>query len=607
MMPQMPTAPVGPTDKKFWNNVIAQAKKQAKKDADTSLYYINLYKNGQFQQGQGASANHTFADVSLLMASMYARDPQIEVKPENLGDIEHFDALIQAGAFAERADAQEYYADTIERVESFVYRETRTAQHMNAALFLALTPGLAVGKVSFDIEAQCSRVDILMREELFIDPEARYDLSQAEYVCQCSTMSIERAKEFFKSIGCPMADKLEANFRLAEADGALGKMAKDNEPDSDGKPNYFRFYEIWHKAGAERKIYYRHYDKDEFIHTCDWPYVLAKDAFPYAVLAFNQQYTQVQDAFTDLHVVNALREAYEKGVEFYRSHIMRSIASKIIYDNTLIKKEDEESLADPKDMKFIGMALGGRNVNEAIQKLNLTDGAQDVINMIGSIKAIKDEVIGINDARRGAQGRKVSATQFQGEDKYGQTRIDKKQKLFDEFIEDIIMKRTQIDLQLMPVEKVRRIAGMMAAMVWSLYAGDVEELRCQYSIGITAGSTGEQAKQDQIQRFQKMFDMGNAVNQTQQMPVVDIVKVYKKILELEGIAHPERFFLAPLQPKVDPNVEQNPADPNAGTQPGGPNSQPMPPPPQRGGGPVDPNAGPRPEEMPIAPQSVMGR
>jgi hypothetical protein len=606
LAPALPAAPVAPKNSKYWNNVIGKAKEQAKRDADNSKRYINLFKDGQFKSNEGASANHTFADVSLLMAAMYARDPSLEVKPENLGDLDYFDALVGT-LFTDRSEAQEYYADVIERVESFTYRETRSSVHMNAALFMALVPGAGVAKTTFDPNLQCARTDILMREEIFVDPEARYDLCQAEYVVQVCTLPIERAKEFFRSVGCPTADTLEANYRLSETDGMIGVMARRNEPDSDGKPNYLRFYEIWHKDGEERKIYYRHYDKEEWIHQRDWPFVLGKDAFPFDLLLFNQQYVQVNDAFTDLHVINGLREAYEKGVEFYRSHVMRCVASKVIYDNTLIKEEDARDLANKQDMKFIGMALGGRDVSSAVQKLNFTEDANSVIELVNSIKNIKDEVIGINDTRRGVEGKKLSATQAQLQDNYGKTRIDKKQKIFDEFIESVILKRTQIDLQLMPVEKVARIAGQLAATVWSLYAGDVEELQCQYSIGIAAGSTGEQAKQKHIERLQKAFDMGNALNQTQPMPVVDLVKIFKHIMEAEGLPHPERFFLAPLQPKIDPNMEQQmPMDPNAGTAPGGPNALPIAPPPARGGQAPEAGVGPRPEG-PINSGSTMGR
>lgn len=571
---------MAPKNPRFWDNVISMAIKQAKKDCEIVKRYATLFKDGEFHETQGASANHTFSDVSLLMAVLNARDPNIDVKPESLGDLPYFQPLVGM-MFPTLADAHTAFADTIEKIETFNWRETKTRVHIDAGLWFGVVTGMGVFKVSFDEKKMCSRVDTLRRDEVFIDPNARYDITQAEYIVQTCAYPIEQAREFFASIGMAGAEQLQANFRLNEDKGLTGEMAKDNAP-SDGA-THFRFFEIWHKAGEERKVYYRKYDEKVWLFQRDWPFLLAVDEFCYEIITFSKQYHQIQDAFTDLHPINGLRRSYEWAMEFYRRHIFKCAATKVVYDKGIFNKDNEDDLLNEEDMKFIGVALNGRSVDSVIQKVDMTEDAAAMVELAGHLKSVKDQIFGIDDIQRGSQGKRVSATQAQLSDEYGKARTGKKTSQFDETLIALTIKRAQIDMQLMPPEKVARIAGQAAATLWQTYGGDAEELRCQYSIGITAGSTGEKAKEKELADMQMFFKDAQAVNQTQPAPVFDVVKIFMDMVKLKGIPHAERYVIGPLMPKDAGLPGQTPMDPNGaqGVGPGGqapmengPNEQP---------------------------------
>jgi hypothetical protein len=555
--PVPPPMPVGPQDsgiptdeKQFFNDVIEAAKKQACKDSKISKHFIKLFKEGQFQEGEGASANFTFSDVSLLMAVLLARDPNIVVTPQNVGDLASFDVLVMNGLFPDAAMAQETYGTVLEKVETFTWRDTKTQTHINAALFNSIVTGMGVIKTSFDEARQVARSDAFAREEFYIDPTARYDLTQAKYVTQCCVLPIEEARVFFGKIG--YTGEIKANYRLSQGESLLADMAKENEADKR-TDRFYRFYEIWRKTpDGQRLVYYRDYDTEKWLYQRPWPFVLGVDDFPFSTLVFSQQYQQAMDAFTDLLTINGLRAAYENIVEFYRQHVFKGIASKIVYDKSAFGEQDMESLLNSHDMEVIGATLGGQPIDQYIQKLTFTDDASTIIELASSLKDIKDEIFGIADIQRGGSSEKLTAKQAGIEDDWGRQRINRRQAILDAFLEDILTKRTKVDLLLCPAEKIARIVGQQNAMLWDMFDGDIEELHCLYSITIAAGSTGADAKHKKLQEMERQLKLMDGINATQPTPVFDTVKFALEILKLDDLPHPERYILGPLMPKMPP-------------------------------------------------------
>lgn len=587
--PETPEAPalamwIEPDAKVFFDDVIKMHKSQAKKDADTIKYYVNLFKNGEFKEGTGASANFTFSDVSLLMAVLLARDPNIVVNPQNAGDLPSLDVLMQMGIAMDPVDAADKYARMLEDVQTFIWSDTKTSDHVAAALFNAICTGIGYSKISFDTEKQTSRVDSLNRDEVFIDPLARYQLAQANYVSICCVKEVKDAQAFFDSIGV-QGYVVKGNFRLSEAETLAGDMVKNMEPTgSDKEKRYFRFYEIWVKGlNGSRTVYYRSYDKDEdWFFSRPWPYVLDSEEFPIVELVFNRQYQNSQDPFTDLCVVNGLRKAYENVVEFYRSHVMRGIASKIIYNKSAFKDQDLTALLGSNDFEAIGaegVAID-QPLDQVVKVINFTEDASVITEMANSLKGIKDEIFGISEMQRAGGGKKYTAEQARIQNDWTSARVDRRQALLDEFMERIVSIRTKIDLLLCPSEKIAAIAGPNAALMWDVYDGNLEELKCQYSIKIAAGSTGQAAKQKKIESMERAYKLMQGENANSMTgPIYNTPKLVEELLSLYDLPHPERFIMAPppMMP-MQPGAEGQPMptdgqDPNQqgaqGVGPGG--------------------------------------
>lgn len=557
-------------DKKYFDDVIKMHKTRAKKDGDLIRYYVKLFKDGEFQTGQGASANFTFSDVSLLMAVLLARDPSIVVNPQNAGDLPSLDILMQYGLAQSPVDAANQYANLIEKVNTFIWSDTATSDHVTASLFNAIVTGVGYAKIGFDNAKQCSRVDALNRDEVFIDPIARYQTRQAGYISVCCTKDVKEAQAFFDSIGAQYVVK--GNFKLSESENMIGELAKNTEPDGDDKgKRYFRFLEIWVKSpDGSRTVYYRNYDKDEdWFFSRPWPYVLDNEEFPIIELVFNRQFQSAQDPFTDLHVVNGLRKGYENVVEFYRSHIMRGIASKIIYRKDAFKDIDLEAVLDADDFKAIAANVTvDQDLSSVFHVVNFTEDAGQIVELANSLKSIKDEIFGISEMQRSGGGKKYTAKQAEIANDWTSARVDRRQQLLDEFMERILSIRTKIDLLLTPAEKIGRIAGPDAAMMWDIYDGDIEELKCQYSVKIAAGSTGAQAKEKKIEQMERSFKLMEAVNATQPMPVFDTVLLGEELLKLFDLPHPERFILGPQMPQGQlPGMDVPAGAPPAGNDP----------------------------------------
>ena len=552
-------------DIKKWNSVISKAKEQAKSNRAAWNPYVELFRDGEFKEGTGASANHTFSDVTLLMAALYAQNPSIEIETRYNQDSGWFNALVP-GRYKSGDEAADAYAQLLEHVLTYAYDETQAGVQNNAALFEAIVQGMGVTKISFDPQRQLPRLDSLRRDELFVDPAARFDITQARYLVQTVTQPIAHAQQFFDTIGAGI--KVEGNYRAIDDMGLLAHMAKENYPQQD-EPDLFRYFEIWDKDSGQ--VLYRHWNKEEWIFQRDWPYLLDHDDFPYSLLIFNTQYTQVNDAFSDLHVINGLRATYERIVEFYRRHVQRSIANKVVYDKSVFG-ENVADLTDAHDMKFIGVQLAGRNIQDVIQKVSFTENSAAVIELANSVKSIKDQISGIDNVRRGVEGKDKTATEAQLIDEYAKNRFSRRQQIIDAWLRNQVRKCAQIAVILTPSEKVAKIAGPEGALLWSMASLDHEDVVAEYTIGVQAGSTGERAKRLQLERMSRFFDRAQTVNQTSPVPVFDTVAIAKKMLELDGIRRVERYFMLPAPVPKDAGLmpEQQAVSNPEGSQVPGP-------------------------------------
>lgn len=553
----------GPSfDTEKWKRICTAADAHSERERSAYDKFVNLYRDGSFpltgsnETGSGVSANQTYAYIQMLMALLYANQPQIEAEPREdaAGGEQYFMPLVMAGIIPSPDEAKRLFADTLEQVLTYSYSETQSHEHNQAVLFNALVRGLGISKESFDAKRGIDRCDCIDRSEVFFDPNARYSLTQANYVVQTCTLPIEQAREFFAQQG--VMGKIEPNFTLSDQSGVAGDLAKKIAP-SQKQDDLYKFYEIWHKDGDKRSLYYREWKKDKWLLQREWPFQLDADDFPYSLLSFSRQYATLSDAFPDLVTVEALRKAYEDGVEYINRHAKRSKAKKVVYDKAVFDDVLLRQMEDPVDMRMVAVDVpAGKKLGDLMQVVDFNSHTDADFENADFMKKTRDEILGVDELLRGAETKRMSATESSIRDEYAKLRVGRRQTTLDEWLINQTRHRAQIARQLVSPEKVAQIAGPVAAQVWQAYAGNSEDLIGEYSIGIQAGSTGERAKQKKVEELRARLMDAMQINQamapvTMGQPVVDVVAILKDIYKAGGDRRPDRYFI-PVQPPPPP-------------------------------------------------------
>ena len=555
-----------------WDRIVTAAENQATLDRQRWDKFVRLFRDGQFNAAPGTSnktvnANYTFSNVILAMSLLYANDPLIEVEPNDIEDapsIMAFAPLITMGLYADGDAAVTDYAETLEKFLTYSYKETCSAAHNQYSLFQGLVRGMGVTKESFDEIRMIDRCDALRRDELFIDPHARFHLSQAGYVVQTCVLGIERARRFFSVQG--VTQGIEPNYDLEDQEGLAGEKAKENVVSSNEKAQ-FKFYEIWWHDGDRRRLDYRAFRKQNWLLRRDWPFKLDADDFPYSTLVFQNQGEQISDAFTDRHVTDSLRETMDKILQFGKQHTMRSLAKKIIFNKDVIDDIAEKALKDPQDMRFVGVKVPeGTTLAQHVFKLDFNSEPDASMESAAEFKQIHDEVGGMDEMMKGLASRDMSATQADIMDKYGKAKSSRKQSILDSFLETQCRHRAMIAVQLVPPEKIARVVGKKAALLWTLHTGDAEDITGEFTVGIAAGSSGERAKQQRIERMQREIDQAGKLNADRgamgMPPKFDIEQMMLDLWKQDGQRRPERYVLPEPPPMLPPPMQQQQQAPN---------------------------------------------
>ena len=551
---------------KRWRRILQAADKQSNLDRGVYDKFVRQYKDG-ILAAEGTpnvvSANQTFPFVNVMQSLLYSQNPNIEVEPrlDTGSNEQQFQALVQMGTFPTVDAARELFADTVQKTLTYSYDEAGSERQNNAALFEAIVRGLGWSKCSFDPQRGVDRCDALRRDEVYVDPHARCDVSDANYVSQSCVLPMENAIPFFEELqefGLDI-NKIRANYQLTMGTGLEAELAKKNDPSDEN--DCFKFYEVWSKDRNDRWVDY--WDAVHKRHLCrrPWPFALDFDEFPFEHLSFHQQYTQVSDAFPTLLAAAGLMKCYEQSVEYIQRHIARSRAKKILYDKNALTEDMIRAIEDPRDMKSVGInTTDNKGLDQFVRVLDFNAQTDADFNLAASLRGIADSMMGLDELQRGAPQKRLTATQVDVVDEYGQLRVGRFIKSVDEWIARQVRHRAQIARQLITSDTIQRIAGQQAALVWSVGANNPEDLIAEYSIGITAGSTGERAKREKIDRKMRLFDRMAMVNKMQG-PTFDLPAVALDIAKLDGEKRAEKYLVPP------PPMPMEPPPGEPGTQP----------------------------------------
>ncbi len=558
-----------------WRAIRDAAHQHAIKEQKAWDKYVKLFRDGEFEREPGdksvrVSANFTFSYVTMMMAMLYAEAPSIEVEPRE--DItgpadQAFMPLVQAGLYPSPNDAKVRFGEVVERMLTHSYDETHSHAHNLAALFDTIVRGMGVTKESFDATRGMDRCDSLRRDEVYIDPNARYIIQQAKYVAHTTVMHIDEAREFFKERGVG-GTLIEPNHCLTEGDSLTAQKLKENSPKGDANKEYYKFYEVWWKDGGNRRLDYLPWREDGWLTRLEWPFELDEEDFPFTLWIFHQQYSTLSDPFSDRHVVDPLRQTIEQIMEFAHRQTRRSIAKKVLVDKSMLGPEMKElnDLADAVSMKFIPLETKGKRLEDGIHLLDFNTGTDPSVDLAAVFKQAREEVEGLDELLRGMSDKKMTAEEAAIREKYGSQRTGFKQRMVDRALTSQCRHRAMIARQLVSPEVVANVAGMDAALLWQLYAGNPQDLTSEYSIGIAAGSTGERAKQKRMERMERMYMRAVAENQAAMAlgmtPPYDTQKLAQDIWKEDGIRRPEKYRLPgggqPMLPPTMPAGAQAP-------------------------------------------------
>lgn len=611
---------VATEDYSHWKKIISAAERAAAQNRADYDKFLRLFKEGQFKMKDGSAAgvsvNETFSYVQMINALLYAQSPAIEIESREGGDGASFGPIAQIFGM-DPAKLQEQFAETIEQFERYAAEETQADGANNVALQEMSIKGLAWSKIHFDPIRKMSTVDTLRRDEIYVDPQARYSMGQAEYIIHINVMRFSQAEAFFAPMG-PFSP-LKANWSLSDGDS---DEAKKNASDKKTEKDQFKFYEIWLRRDGEKKILYMAYHADDWL--CPeqpWPFTLNDDQFPFVPWQQNTLNQSIGDAFPEIAVVDGLRETVEECCEFMRRHNLRAMAKPVLLDADVFDDAMVEKIEAAKDLTLLRISKGGKEWNELAHVLDLNTPNDPTPNVAEFFQNKKQKILGESELEQSGAQRKLTATQAEIVDEYGKLRMGKRQKIVDGCLTAQLRIRVQIDRQLADPECVAKLVGKMQGMLWSLYAGNAEDFLREYSVGIAAGSTGERAAQQRIQRLKDF--LGAIISRNERLmssgapPRWDEDAVIVELARANKLRRPERYQLAPPPPQPAPAPMQmppnGPGQPAPGPMPGGPPSpgpQPTPPagPPPGMPGPGGPNTmhgGNRP--APMQPARPMGK
>lgn len=594
-----------------WKKIIEAAERKAEADRNSFDRFVEQFQAGQFPDGkdksggQAVTFNQTFAYVQMMMALLYAQAPAIEVDPREGSDAAAFAQMATDPRLIEIVgapkDAQRTFSEAIELYLNYSNEDTQADDDHNVAIFEALTRGLAWTKVSYDPECDSERVDTLRRTEVYVDPHARSSMRQARYVIHNAVMQIDEAREFFGRLG--VTHGIDPNWQLADGAGIEARAHKSDSP--DGEKDQFKFSEIW-KRGDKREILYIPHNGKQFLTKSDWPFTLHKNEFPFDPLCWNSTYTTMGDSFSELQIVEGLMQMRAETLEFFRRSVLRSRAKKVLLDSTVFDQRMAEQVMSAKHLEAIRIDKGNKGWKELVDVLNVNDGTDTSPEVAALFEEEANKVLGFDELQRSAAQKKLTATQAEIVDEYGKLRTGRRQKIVDNWQTRVLRKRAQIARQLVSPEKITKIVGEREGLLWSMYARNADDFLHDFSIGIQAGSTGERARQQKIERLKETLALVQNLNGArlakQMPPKWDEDEVGLELLRAQNIRRPERFQLEEPTPQpmagpgmpmpgaapVDPNMMQDPNQMQPGAMQPGPVMAGAP------AGPVPPGMGPMP-------------
>lgn len=554
--------------------------------------FVQQYKQGFLQNemsgnarpNEGATgrvqANLTFAHVNVNKAEVFAHEPMLEVEPlDNQGGANpQFEQLVQLGVVESVDDAKRTFADALEDMLTHSYRRCNTNEENAWAIFDCITRGMGVTMESLDSDRQLDRTDRIFRHELHVDPFCRNSIRGGRYAVHTTVKPFHEAYDWLeakcKFYGIKMPE-LKPNFSLAEEQSALEQDRARDFASTTGVADCLMFQQMWIRDRDKRVLKIRDPKTKQILLTMpEWPTGrLEVDDFPFSSCIFHAQGVRFNDAFSELEVIEGLRAAYERFVMFLDEKTVRAMAPVLLIDDT-VSPEDIKKIKDSKVMEILTVKNLGGQVNKLFSTIDFHTSNNITIETAVMLKQLADEITGLDEILRGAFGHDgMTAREAAIRDEQSKSRTGLKVRAIDTFFNTQARHRAQICRQRVPLETVEKVCGTKARIVWSVVAGSLDDLLSEYSIGVAAGSSSQRAKQERIDRAERLRQSGHEENAAAisvgQPPPVDTLQVWLEEARSDGYRNPERLLAPPPAPPPQQMQQQPAPSPNPAAGPAG--------------------------------------
>lgn len=492
---------------------------------------MRRYVSGKALSGYKVKTNLIKSTVATLVPHIYARDPEVNIRPSEAVDPGRYEAFKTLSRTSEIVVQREFLEGQLKRQAKRCVRSTITTGLGWVKVGVQTTTGpdpivqnkiedarQSLQHLEYLIEQAEDDTDMTEQEaakaalvdeinalqqnlEITVATGITYDFEKAENVVVLGDINElvdyrqapalahriwytpDKAQEAFKLTKEQIGKATTYNERYVEDEDS-----KNREKDTDGKGGPKKFvcaWEIWSKD--EQTIYTTLEGLDCYVRPPYTPDPVGQRFYSFFLLAFHYLDGEFWPGI-DVEDWVDLQEEYCDTRSKYRLHRKRAMPARIADAAAFKNENDAKKTTDPE-------------TNELLLVENPVPG-QPIENVIGISKyppidpalydtaAIRNDLMlvsGIQDADRGAVLQPKTATEAQIQETGNVNRLSDRSDSIEDWLQEIAKYTLEIALQIFSEAEVQRIAGPTAK--WPELSR--EEIYRMLDVDIKAGSTGK--------------------------------------------------------------------------------------------------------------------
>ena len=557
--------------------------KPAFKDIEASRNYALGIKRGkkakdEYAKSDIVQSNQIYATLQAMLPLMYAKNPEIAVKPEAYVDVtdpmlpqtrqftrsleivlnrvmgdaglrramlgvvrsiqtsrvgwlklSYQRDFMQDPMIANRLeDAQDQLASLGSNVTALMEEQGYTEEELSVKrIELEQTIASLRSQVSV-LRSEGVVIDNVLVEDMRIDPDidSLEDYHRAKWIAQRTWMSKEALMEQFdqpKSAVDKLTTYVKSPTGVPVTDGMTHTPGKDTN-----KESMVAVWELWDKSAGT--VYWFAEGGSNFLRDPWQPAKVGQRFFPFFCVGFN--YIDGREwPISDVELLTRLQDEYDLSRTQEAKH--RELTKPMfVADRARVSRQDVSSFTIGEIGEIILIDAGGQPVNQVFQPAQhppMIPTVYDVSRVRGDIEWVS----GLGDAQRGAVGRAKTATEASIQQQGLSTRVDARRDCLEDFITEIAVYATQVILQEMPVQIIQRYAGMTAFWPEGM---SKDQLFSLSEIKIRAGSSGKPNKQMDLEKWGQLMPevkevLERAIMMQQELMIPIHMNPWVKLLE----------------------------------------------------------------------------